>query len=109
MTGIPVGGTTKFGEIYGQLSRSDLKQGQHVRADFAGTSIYRSTNPLSTAGLQGIVNKDALLERNQKQAGGAQSIKTALANEYGQPIADRVFQNVGQAKGRDLDTDLRWK
>ena len=46
MTSMQIGATTKFSEIYNQLSKSDLKKDQHVRGDLAGTTIYRSTNPL---------------------------------------------------------------
>jgi hypothetical protein len=109
MASIEIGKATTFSQIYDQIPTRERNQDQHVRGSFDGTTIYRSATKLSTASLMGVVDKSALMARAQKQADGAGAIKQALVNEYGQAFADRVFQNVGQARGgRDMSTDLRW-
>src|SRR5690242_4350429 len=100
MTGMRVGQGTTFDQLYTGLSKSDLKSSHHVRGsnvDETGTTIYKHTALLSRSGA------DALRERQQKFADGAQAIRQAIANQTSPAFADRVLRNVGQAKGRDMD------
>jgi hypothetical protein len=96
-----VGGA--FSRIYEQyrVGWTGIGSSEHLRGDQTGTVLY-THGAFSFSGW----SDDALKGRQQKWAQGAEIVRQAIDNEFGNGVGDAVFARILHDDGRDLGAEL---
>jgi len=97
-------GSRAFSTIYEQFKPGALGRGssEHLRADLGGTKLY-THSALSISG-----SGAAALERRQaKWEAGADYVKQAIDDQFGDGVGEKVFKRISDDTGRDLNKELR--
>ncbi len=96
-------GNRAFSQIYDQFKPGMLGRGssEHLRGDLGGTKLYtHSAFSISGSGAQ------AAERRQAKWAAGADHVKQAISQQYGDGVGEQVFKKILGDTGRDLNKEL---